>query len=140
MSALKTPVYLMRTPRTLSQECYRVPSVRRYVWLVTLIVAMLLPLSVFALGLQEAKSQLLVGESVTGYLGAVPQGAVEASASVAVLVNDINAKRKASYQKIAKRNGASLTAVEQLAAKKAIEKTVSGQMIQLSPGGAWLRK
>ncbi|NOX28032.1 MAG: YdbL family protein [Gammaproteobacteria bacterium] len=95
----------------------------------------LLPFSAFALNLQEAKSQLLVGESVTGYLGVV-----KPSAGVAALVSDINAKRKTSYQKIAKRNGTSLSAVEQLAAKKAIEKTARGQMIQTSPGGAWIRK
>ncbi|MBL4852509.1 MAG: YdbL family protein [Gammaproteobacteria bacterium] len=108
---------------------------RRYCRFTALIVAMLLPLSAFALGLQEAKSQLLVGESVTGYIGVV-----KANAGVVALANDINAKRKASYQKIAKRNGTSLAAVEQLAAKKAIAKTVNGQMVQRSLGGAWLRK
>ncbi len=105
-------------------------------FMVTLFLLMvLLPFSAFALNLQEAKSQLLVGESVTGYLGVVKSGA-----GVAALVSDVNAKRKTSYQKIAKRNGTSLSAVERLAAKKAIEKTARGQMIQTSPGGAWIRK
>lgn len=102
---------------------------------ILMLLMVLLPFSAFALSLQEAKSQLLVGESVTGYLGVV-----ESSSDVSALVKDINAKRKASYKKIAKRNGTSLSAVEQLAAKKAIEKTARGQMIQTSPGGAWVRK
>ena len=126
MNTLKTATYPL---------VYSMRSMRRYCRFTALIVAMLLPLSAFALGLQEAKSQLLVGESVTGYIGVV-----KANAGVVALANDINAKRKASYQKIAKRNGTSLAAVEQLAAKKAIAKTVNGQMVQRSLGGAWLRK
>lgn len=102
---------------------------------ILMLLMVLLPFSAFALNLQEAKSQLLVGESVTGYLGVV-----KSNAGVSALVKDVNAKRKASYQKIAKRNGTSLSAVEELAAKKAIEKTARGQMIQTSPGGAWVRK
>jgi len=110
-------------------------QIRTVFLLAVLMLAMTLPLSAFALDLQGAKSQLLVGESVTGYIGVVKDGA-----GVAALVSDINAKRKASYQKIAQRNGTSLSAIEQLAAKKAIDKTASGQMVQLSPGGAWVRK
>ncbi len=102
-----------------------------------LIIALLclLPLSVFALNLHEAKSQGLVGESITGYVGVVKN-----ASGVAELVKTINIKRKASYQKIAARNGTSLAAVEQLAAKKAIEKTAKGHMVQLTPGGAWKSK
>ena len=55
------------------------------------------------------------------------------------MVNDINTKRKAHYQAIAKRNNTSLNVVEQLAGKKAIEKTPSGQYVKL-PSGAWVKK
>lgn len=95
----------------------------------------MLPVTAFALDLQEAKAQLLVGESITGYVGIVKN-----APGVAALVKDINAQRKASYEEIAQRNGISLANVEQLAAKKALEKTVSGQMVQLTPDGAWVRK
>jgi len=118
--------------KSIANSFYKAP----HYFMVALFLSMvLLPFSAFALNLQEAKSQLLVGESVTGYLGVVKSGA-----GVAALVSDVNAKRKTSYQKIAKRNGTSLSAVERLAAKKAIEKTARGQMIQTSPGGAWIRK
>jgi uncharacterized protein len=57
---------------------------------------------------------------------------------VTALVNDINAKRKAAYTDIAQRNGTALDAVEQLAGKKAIEKTPPGQYVKL-PSGEWIQ-
>jgi len=88
----------------------------------------------FALDLQTAKAQGLVGETTSGYLAPVKGGNKE----VAQLVKDINAKRKQTYQKIAQRNKTSLKSVEQLAGKKAIEKTPGGQYVQI--GGQWKKK
>ena len=87
----------------------------------------------FALDLQTAKAQGMVGETMTGYLAPV-----KATPEVQKLVQEINAKRKAMYQKIAKRNGTSLQAVEQLAGKKAIDKTPPGQFVNLDKG--WQKK
>jgi len=87
----------------------------------------------FALDLQAAKAQGLVGETLTGYLAPV-----KATPEVQQLVKTINTKRKAQYIKIAQRNGTSLQAVEQLAGKKAIEKTPPGQFIKT--GGDWQKK
>ena len=87
----------------------------------------------FALDLQTAKAQGLVGETLTGYLEPV-----QTTPEVQQLVNAINGQRKAEYQKIAQRNGTSLQAVEQLAGKKAIEKTPPGQFIKA--GGGWQKK
>jgi len=87
----------------------------------------------FALDLQAAKAQGLVGETLTGYLAPV-----KATPEVQQLVKTINTKRKAQYKKIAQRNGTSLQAVEQLAGKKAIEKTPPGQFIKT--GGNWRKK
>jgi len=55
------------------------------------------------------------------------------------LVKKINDARKQHYKDIAARNKISLDAVEKLAGKKAIEKTSSGQFVQL-PSGKWLKK
>lgn len=87
----------------------------------------------FTLDLQMAKTQGLVGETLTGYLAPV-----KVTPEVQQLVNTINAKRKAQYQTIAKRNGTSLQAVEQLAGKKAIQKTPPGQFIKAD--GGWQKK
>ncbi len=88
---------------------------------------------VFALDLDSAKAQGQVGETDTGYLAAV-----SVSAEVNALVADINAKRKAEYQRIASQNGIALTDVEKLAAQKAISKTQAGQYVNI--GGSWQKK
>ena len=88
----------------------------------------------FALDLQAAKAQGMIGETPTGYLALVRDGNNE----VAQLVQSINAQRKEEYQKIARRNSTALQAVEQLAGKQAMEKTPSGQFILLD--GAWKKK
>ncbi len=86
-----------------------------------------------ALDLQTAKAQGLVGETATGYLAAV-----KATPDAQRLVSDINGKRKVHYQQIAQRNKTALSAVEQLAGKKAIQKTPAGQFVNIN--GAWQKK
>jgi len=102
-----------------------------------LLVATLLMFSIaaFAADLDQAKSDGLVGERADGYLGFVVQNA---PADVVKLVNDINAKRKAEYQRIAEANKLSLDAVQALAGKKTIEKTRTGDWILVN--GGWQRK
>lgn len=102
--------------------------------IIVFLVISLLPMSVFALSLDEAKAKGLVGEETSGYLGAV-----ETSAEVSELVADINSKRRQKYQEIASKNGTSLSSVEILAGKKAIENTPSGQFVKL-PGATWSKK
>lgn len=80
---------------------------------VLLLVLLSLSLPAMALNLDQARSQGLVKEMPTGYLKVVkPSGDVNA------LAKKVNAGRKAEYQKIAKKNGTSLQAVEQLAGKR----------------------
>lgn len=88
-----------------------------------------------AIDLDQAKAQGLVGETIEGYLAAVNAAP---SAEVAALVEDVNAKRRAEYQRIARDNGIELEQVEALAAKKAIEKTRPGGWIRID--GEWRRK
>ena len=105
--------------------------------LLSSLLALVLLLSMqnaLAIDLQSAKKQGLVGETASGYLSAVKP----ASAEVKALMSDINAKRKHQYQSIAKRNNTSLSAIEQLAGKKAIEKSSRGSYVK--PAGSWLKK
>lgn len=92
--------------------------------------------SSWAIDLQAAKSQGLVGEQPNGYLASVK---TSPSNDVAALINEINAARKTEYQRIAKRNNTKLDVVEKLAGKKAIEKTPSGQYVR-STSGQWVKK
>ena len=88
----------------------------------------------WAIDLQSAKSQGLVGEKQSGYLGTV-----KSSSEVNALVKKVNNARKAHYEKIAKRNGTSLEVVEVLAGKKAIGKAAAGHYVQ-SASGSWVKK
>jgi uncharacterized protein YdbL (DUF1318 family) len=101
--------------------------------LITAVAALGMAFSAFALTLDDAKGQGLVGETEAGYLAAV-----SSNAQVQALISDINAKRKAKYQQLAKKNGISLSQVEALAGKKAIEKTDKGHFVQVN--GRWVKK
>lgn len=103
-------------------------------YIVYLVMALLVSVqSVWAIDLQAAKQKGLVGETPAGYLAAV-QSTPEATQ----LVQNINAQRKKEYIEIAKRNNLELKSVEQLAGQKAIEKTPTGQFVQVN--GTWVKK
>lgn len=98
-----------------------------------LLPLLLLTPAASALDLQQAKAQSLVGETPSGYLAAVKPGA-----EVNALIQDINSRRKAEYQRIAQTNNTPLETVEKLAGKKAIDRTPAGQFVQI--GGNWIKK
>ncbi|KZN48396.1 YdbL family protein [Pseudoalteromonas luteoviolacea] len=101
--------------------------------ILTTIAAACLSFSVMAMSINEAKTQGLVGENSAGYLGVI-----KGSAEVKRLVTDINKKRQAKYQQLAKKNKISLAQVEKLAAEKTYKKTSSGHFIQVN--GKWVKK
>ncbi len=90
--------------------------------------------SAFALSLDEAKANGLVGEKANGYLGAVNPANAEAQA----LIEDVNQKRRQAYEDIAKRNSTNIRAVETLAGEKAIQNTKPGNFVE-GPGG-WMQE
>ncbi|MDU0353182.1 DUF1318 domain-containing protein [Paraglaciecola aquimarina] len=93
--------------------------------LTTVLAAIGLSFSVWAMNLDEAKNQGLVGENSTGYLGLVVQ-----NNAAKALISEVNEKRKAQYLKLAQ--------VEALAAAKAIKKTKAGHYIEVN--GQWVKK
>ena len=76
---------------------------------------------------------LLTAQQADGYLGVVKNGGEAAD-----IAAQINAARRAEYQKVASQSGATLKDVEALAGKKAIDRTPSGQYVQVN--GQWVRK
>ena len=88
-----------------------------------------------AISLDQAKAAGQVGETPSGYLESVSPSPV---ADTVALIQDINSKRKAEYERIAQKNGTSLMAVEALAGKKAINNTPLGQFVKV--GGSWEKK
>lgn len=101
-----------------------------------LLAALLLACSTLAmaLDLDSAKQQGLVGEQPNGYLGVV-----KATPAAIELAADINAKRRAAYDAIAKKNGAAIDQVALVAGQKAIEKALPGSYVK-TPDGQWVKK
>ncbi len=99
-----------------------------------MLVSLLCSALVLAADLSELKAQGAIGERADGYLGLVQS---EASLAARNLVEEINAKRKAEYQRIATRNSIALSEVEALAGKKTLEKTDIGGWIYVE---SWRQK
>ena len=86
--------------------------------------------------LSKPKADGLIGEQANGYIGLVKQNV---PSDIKNLVKDVNAKRKAGYQKIAAKQGTSLSDVEKVGGNTAIEKTLRGNYIR-NAGGSWRKK
>jgi uncharacterized protein YdbL (DUF1318 family) len=89
-----------------------------------------------AVELADAKAAGQVGERPDGYLGLVHD---DAPAEVKALVDDVNAKRRAEYAKIAAQNDTSVDVVGTLAGRKLVERTEAGRYV-MTPAGKWLKK
>ncbi len=89
----------------------------KHTW--TALIAILLvysfSMTVHALDLDEARSKKMVSEQPDGYVKAN-------DASAKALADDVNAKRKAVYEDLAKKEGVDVKVVAEKAAKKIQEK------------------
>lgn len=94
-----------------------------------------LPTAALALDLDTARARGLVGEQTDGYVGAV-RG--EGDAEVHRLVAEVNAKRRAHYEQIARQQGAAVEVVASLAGAKLIERMPPGTWI--GDNGRWYQK
>jgi len=104
-----------------------------------ILLALCLSLAVsaaWAIDIGAAKEQGLVGEANTGYIAAVK---MPASAEVQALIADVNAKRKAEFEKTAEKTGATLEQVRARFYELAVQKTASGHYFQ-DANGAWRQK
>ncbi|EBT7484243.1 DUF1318 domain-containing protein [Salmonella enterica] len=90
--------------------------------------------SVWALTLDEARTQGRVGETLNGYLVALKN-----DAETQKLVLDINRARRASYQQLADSNHLPVDEVAKMAGQKLVERARPGEYVQ-GINGKWLRK
>jgi len=86
--------------------------------------------------LDDAKAAGLIGERPDGYVAAV---AANPSPDVAVIVRQINTKRRAAYVEIAAQENVSVEQVGALAAEKIKSQAPDGEYF-LSPDGNWIVK
>jgi len=112
-------------------------------WKQTLVVAglalaLLLAIGarVFAAPLGDARAAGLVGERPDGYLAAVQPNPPP---DIAALVKDINAKRRAAYEDIAKKQNVPVDEVGALTAEKIKAKARAGEYF-LNADGSWTKK
>lgn len=98
------------------------------------LVTMLVSIAAFAMDLSTARRTGMVGERADGYVGVI-----KADNGVAELTADVNAKRKAEYERISKQNGQPVSIVAKLAAEQIISNLPSGAMYQ-SASGSWQTK
>ncbi len=101
-----------------------------------LFFAVFISANAYALDLQQAKDQGLVGEANSGYVAVVTS---TASNEVRQLVSSVNNRRKERYKKIAVSHGLTSSEVGRLAYQKAVDKTKSGNYYQ-NAAGRWLKK
>lgn len=104
--------------------------------LIALMTLFLTPLSAWAIDLDSAKNQGLVGELTNGYLGHVT---VNPSDEVKQLIEDINKKRKEVYLIKSKEAGVSLPIMEQSVGKRLIERAEKGHYVS-NGQGSWQKK
>lgn len=97
-------------------------------------IASTIAFSAWAISLDQAKQQGLVGEMANGYLGVVVP-----SSEINSLVELVNKKRKNIYLNLARKNKITMQQVTKLAGEKSISKTQAGHLIKNS-AGQWVKK
>ena len=85
---------------------------------------------------RDAKASGAVGERLDGYLGYVTD---KVPASVISVVEEVNAKRRIAYQKIASQTGQDLSKVELVAGSKLIAGAGKGEWV-MNAAGAWVQR
>ena len=110
-------------------------------WIRQFFVTLFIGLLTFSVAANESpltqpKADGLIGEQADGYIGLVSQNV---PADIKKLVAEVNAQRKAGYQKIAAKQGTSLAEVEKVGGNTAIQKTLPGNYVR-DADGVWRKK
>lgn len=90
----------------------------------------------WAIEIGDAKAQGLVGEANSGYLAAVQ---TPASAEVRALIAEVNAIRKAEFEKTAAKTSTTIAQVSHRFYELAVQRTEAGNYYQ-DAGGRWQKK
>ena len=90
----------------------------------------------WAVTLDQAKAQGLVGERPDGYIGPVNQPVTQ---EIAALIAQVNAGRHQAHEDVARRNGTPIANVEALAGQKLVSRAGPGEFV-MQPGGQWVKR
>ena len=103
--------------------------------LIATCLLLVLAQAAWAIDLQSAKDQGLVGEANTGFLAATGAPSPE----VAALIEDVNRKRRAEFEATAAKTNATVEQVRVRFYQLAVERTAPGHYYQ-DASGSWRRK
>lgn len=109
---------------------------KKFLVMMSMFAALLVSGLTFAITLDEAKAQGLVGEKVDGYVAAV---IANPTAEIEELIKTTNDGRRKVYADLAQRNGITIDAVGIVSAEKLREKAARGEYVQ-STSGQWEKK
>ncbi|MDY0871166.1 YdbL family protein [Dongia rigui] len=87
--------------------------------------------------LDDARAAGQIGERADGYVALVDAGA---PANVKQLVDEVNAKRRAAYQKIAAEKSVPTEQIAAIAAEKIIREILTPGMYYMDASGSWKQK
>lgn len=107
---------------------------KRTVFAALFSLTLLIALQAFAMDLATARSSGVVGEKLDGYAAVIGTNAEATS-----LVADVNARRKAEYEKISKDNNQPVSVVAKVAAQTVIGGLPAGAYYQAADG-SWKKK
>lgn len=99
------------------------------------VLTFMMSISTWALDLDTAKEKKLVGEGMKGYLNLIEIKNAEA----AILVTEINRKRKSKYQAIANKQKTALGNIEQIAGEKLTAKAKAKGQAYQDTSGQWVK-
>jgi uncharacterized protein YdbL (DUF1318 family) len=109
-------------------------------WITNVFLALLISMMAVSIAvastLAQPKADGLIGEQANGYLGLVKK---DVPADIKNLVDKTNAKRKTGYQKIARKQGTTLSEVEKVGGNTAFQKTLKGNYYR-DASGTWRKK
>ena len=91
------------------------------VFLATAAIIALTAISANALDLQEARTKGILHENPNGYVSVI-----KSSGDASALAAQVNAQRKAEYERISKQNGQPVDVVAKIAAEEIAKKVSSG--------------
>jgi uncharacterized protein YdbL (DUF1318 family) len=87
--------------------------------------------------LDDARTSGVVGERADGYVALVDSGA---PANIKQLVDDVNAKRRVAYQKIAAEKSVPVEQIGAITAEKIIREILKPGMYYMDASGSWKQK
>ncbi|MEH6446303.1 MAG: YdbL family protein [Oceanospirillaceae bacterium] len=90
----------------------------------------------FALSMDQAKAQGLIGETSSGYLASTK---ANPSAAVKAVISSINKQRKIAFSGKAAKAGVSVTVMAKRVAQRLFEKAAKGAFLR-NASGQWYKK